>query len=58
MLALGLSKPWPKALKVLTGTEEMRVEPLLNYFRPLIKHLEKELEKREVKPGFEDEHQV
>ena len=54
MLALGLSKAWPKALKVLIGSEEMRMEPLLNYFRPLIKHLEKELEKRGVKPGFDN----
>ena len=32
---MGKSKPWPKALKAMTGSEKMSVEPLKNYFRPL-----------------------
>ena len=35
MLKMGKSKPWPKALKAMTGSEKMTVEPLKEYFRPL-----------------------
>ena len=40
MLKLGSSVPWPKALKALTGGEEMSVTPLLRFFEPLKKWLE------------------
>jgi len=35
MLALGASKPWPVALKQLTGTEKMDAGAILEYFGPL-----------------------
>ncbi len=35
MLALGLSKPWPEALEVLTGQREMDATAILDYFAPL-----------------------
>lgn len=35
MLALGASKPWPVALKQLTGTEKMDATAILDYFGPL-----------------------
>lgn len=35
MLSLGKSKPWTLALENITGTKNMDVRPLLNYFEPL-----------------------
>jgi peptidyl-dipeptidase A len=35
MLLLGQSKPWPEAMKVLTGEDKADAQPLLDYFAPL-----------------------
>ncbi|GCF89666.1 M2 family metallopeptidase [Shewanella sp. M-Br] len=35
MLELGLSKPWPEALKEVTGKEAMDAKAVLDYFTPL-----------------------
>jgi peptidyl-dipeptidase A len=35
MLAMGSSKPWPEAMKKLTGTEQMDASALIAYFEPL-----------------------
>ena len=35
MLALGASKPWPEAMKAITGQERTDAAPLLEYFQPL-----------------------
>ena len=35
MLSMGLSQPWPEALKVATGTEQMDATAILDYFAPL-----------------------
>jgi peptidyl-dipeptidase A len=35
MMAMGLSRPWPEALKVLTGEEQMDASAILSYFQPL-----------------------
>lgn len=35
MLAMGLSKPWPEALKALTGEDKMDATAILDYFAPL-----------------------
>jgi peptidyl-dipeptidase A len=35
MLAMGTSKPWPQALKALTGEERMDATAMLAYFAPL-----------------------
>jgi len=43
MLKLGFSKPWPEALKAITGSEELSVVPLLNYFKPLFTYIDKQL---------------
>ena len=42
MLALGKSKPWPKALKELTGSEDVDPKALLRYFKPLIDWMKKQ----------------
>ncbi|KAK3595059.1 hypothetical protein CHS0354_043153, partial [Potamilus streckersoni] len=35
MLRLGRSRPWPELLEALTGSRNIDVAPLLEYFRPL-----------------------
>lgn len=35
MLALGTSKPWPEALKAITGQDKMDATAMLEYFAPL-----------------------
>jgi peptidyl-dipeptidase A len=35
MLAMGQSRPWPEALKALTGEEKMDATAILDYFKPL-----------------------
>jgi peptidyl-dipeptidase A len=35
MLAMGQSKPWPEALKALTGEEKMDATAIIDYFAPL-----------------------
>ena len=35
MMALGASKPWPEALKALTGETQIDASALLEYFTPL-----------------------
>ena len=37
MLKMGKSKPWPEALKKLTGSETLEVGALTQYFKPLRK---------------------
>ena len=43
MLQKGASEPWPQQLEELTGSKDMDVKPLLDYFRPLEAFLDKEL---------------
>jgi peptidyl-dipeptidase A len=35
MLSMGLSKPWPDALQVMTGSRDMDASAILDYFAPL-----------------------
>jgi peptidyl-dipeptidase A len=35
MLAMGLSEPWPAALKAMTGEEKMDATAIIDYFAPL-----------------------
>jgi peptidyl-dipeptidase A len=35
MLAMGLSKPWPDALKAMTGEDKMDATAIIDYFAPL-----------------------
>ncbi|KAI0233168.1 Angiotensin-converting enzyme [Lamellibrachia satsuma] len=44
MLKLGSSVPWTEAMLKIAGTREMDAAPLLEFFRPVIKFLEKENE--------------
>jgi peptidyl-dipeptidase A len=42
MLELGQSKPWPEALKALTGEDKMDATAILDYFAPLKKWLDEQ----------------
>jgi peptidyl-dipeptidase A len=42
MLSMGQSRPWPEALKVLTGSRDMDASAILDYFAPLQKWLDEQ----------------
>src|SRR5580658_919921 len=42
MLAMGESRPWPQALRALTGQEQMDATAILDYFAPLKKWLDEQ----------------
>ncbi len=42
MMKMGLSKPWPEALKALTGETRMDASAILDYFKPLHDWLKKQ----------------
>lgn len=42
MLEMGRSRPWPEALKALTGTSEMDATAILDYFAPLQEWLDEQ----------------
>jgi peptidyl-dipeptidase A len=42
MMEMGLSRPWPEALKALTGEEKMDASAILAYFEPLHSWLRKQ----------------
>jgi peptidyl-dipeptidase A len=44
MLTMGLSQPWPDALEALTGSRQMDASAILDYFAPLDKWLDTQLQ--------------
>ena len=50
MLEMGLSRPWPEALKELTGEDKMDATAILDYFAPLKEWLDQQNQGRKV--GF------
>jgi peptidyl-dipeptidase A len=52
MLQLGLSKPWPEALKTLTGEEHIDAGAMMEYFAPLKKWLDEQNAAAGSKPGW------
>lgn len=42
MLSMGASRPWPEALKALTGQREMDASAMVDYFAPLKKWLDEQ----------------
>lgn len=47
MMEMGASKPWPEAMKALTGQPELDAGAILTYFAPLQKWLDKQNEGRQ-----------
>jgi peptidyl-dipeptidase A len=52
MLEMGQSKPWPEALKTLTGKSEMDAGAILEYFAPLKKWLHEQNAVAGAQPGW------
>ena len=42
MLALGQSKPWPEALKAMTGEDRTDASAMVEYFQPLLAWLKEQ----------------
>jgi peptidyl-dipeptidase A len=49
MLAMGSSKPWPEALKAMTGEDKMDATAIIDYFAPLKTWLDAENQKAGAK---------
>ncbi|XP_054454528.1 angiotensin-converting enzyme [Anoplopoma fimbria] len=52
VMKLGFSKPWPEAMTMITGQPKMSVQPLMEYFKPLIQWLEEENNKNNDVRGW------
>jgi peptidyl-dipeptidase A len=50
MLELGQSKPWPEALKQMTGEDRLDASAIVQYFEPLLVWLK--TQNQSVKPGW------
>ncbi|HEY2963100.1 MAG TPA: M2 family metallopeptidase [Pyrinomonadaceae bacterium] len=46
MLAMGTSKPWPEALKAMTGEDKMDATAIIDYFAPLKQWLDEQNAKK------------
>jgi peptidyl-dipeptidase A len=42
MLSVGMSKPWPEALKAMSGETQVDATAMLEYFAPLQKWLDEQ----------------
>lgn len=52
MLTMGMSKPWPEALKKLTGEDKMDANAMMEYFAPLKKWLDEQNAANNATPGW------
>jgi len=52
MLEMGMSRPWPEALKTLTGENNIDAKAMLEYFAPLKKWLDDQNAAAGNKPGW------
>uniref|UniRef100_A0A1B0CRV6 Angiotensin-converting enzyme n=1 Tax=Lutzomyia longipalpis TaxID=7200 RepID=A0A1B0CRV6_LUTLO len=61
-LSLGASVHWTEVLKILTGSEKISAEPLLEYYKPLIDWLQHTIHKFDIPgiraPGHGDRHRM
>jgi len=48
MLSMGQSRPWPEALETLTGSKQMDATAILDYFAPLSKWLDEQLQGQRI----------
>jgi peptidyl-dipeptidase A len=53
MLEMGMSKPWPEALKAMTGEDTIDAAALMDYFAPLKKWLDEQNAATGVSPGWQ-----
>ena len=50
MLAMGASKPWPEAMKMMTGEDRADASAMVEYFQPLLAWLKEQ--NKNVKTGW------
>src|SRR5699024_2091456 len=48
MLSLGSSESWPHAMKLMTGSEKMSAQPLIEYFTSLFKYIDEQIRNETV----------
>ena len=60
---MGASKPWPEAMKTITGSENMSADSIMRYFAPLLEWLKEQNRGYSVewtdscpRGSFEDNH--
>jgi peptidyl-dipeptidase A len=53
MLELGMSRPWPEALKAMTGEDTIDAAALLEYFAPLKQWLDEQNDAAGAVPGWD-----
>lgn len=51
-LKLGASKPWQDILEAMTGSRTISAEPFREYFAPLEKWLDAEIEEKSIPVGW------
>lgn len=52
MMKLGFTRGWPTALEAITGSRNMSIAPLLNYFKPIFDLMQKDLVDNGEEPCF------
>jgi peptidyl-dipeptidase A len=58
MLEMGQSRPWPEALKALTGEEKMDATAILDYFAPLKTSLDEQIRTERLREGLNAAQQM
>ncbi|PNF34382.1 hypothetical protein B7P43_G14533 [Cryptotermes secundus] len=53
MMSMGSSQPWGKALQILTGNSYYDVKPLLQYYEPIYRWLQAQIQRYNIPVGWE-----
>jgi hypothetical protein len=53
MMSLGSSQPWGKALQILTGSSDYDVNPLLQYYQPIYRWLQDQVQQYNIPVGWD-----
>jgi len=53
MMSLGSSQPWGKALQMLTGSSDYDVTPLLQYYQPIYRWLQDQVQQHNIPVGWD-----
>ena len=53
MMSLGSSQPWGTALQMLTGSSDYDVTPLLQYYQPIYRWLQDQVQQHNIPVGWD-----
>jgi len=53
MMSLGSSQPWGNALHMLTGSSDYDVTPLLQYYQPIYRWLQDQVQQHNIPVGWD-----